>query len=547
VEQLIDDPTKPIVTSALGHAQGGGRDLQVDLGYNDAPAISQGSLPITAEDRASKAYDAMLAAVYDLHVRGVGRAQLAELAEVFLAAKNTKSRPRFVTAHPGIIDALGMSAGYPMASRDPKQPYRHFFAEENLLRGLGEAFAEEPDGVPEVDADRASFDCTLDGATIVVEPIDTVRFSKPPTSTHVARLAATRPRGTRFDDGTRVDCRLLPSAFGVDHGPEQVTGQVRGYTVDGVLRVEDDAKKVHAISPEAYQIDVVGKAPSAAFAAHTLEEVQAEFPGTKDVAGKLRGLLTRTVAKEVTDIEHYTVADYIAVLTDAGFDAFIVGGAVRDVISGKKDPADIDIATTMPAIDAMTGFESRRLADRQGAERMPKARVLPAHGIAQVEHQVETGLDVVSLHSAEHGVQSMDLGTDAANRDFTFNTLFFDPQTERVMDPTGRGLHDLKGNILRWACDTPERNEAAIRAKLRADSYQVGRWLKFKIKGMVPAHPDDARIVAEEFAAHLAAGLTPEERARILDGIGRPLAEVVAKADELGVAVELLRQLSPLG
>ena len=547
VEQLIDDPTKPIVTSALGHAQGGGRDLKVDLGYNDAPAISQGSLPITAEDRASKAYDAMLAAVYDLHVRGVGRAQLAELAEVFLAAKNTKSRPRFVTAHPGIIDALGMSAGYPMASRNPKQPYRHFFAEENLLRGLGEAFAEEPDGVPEVDADRASFDCTLDGATIVVEPIDTVRFSKPPTSTHVARLAATRPRGTRFDDGTRVDCRLLPSAFGVDHGPEQVTGQVRGYTVDGVLRVEDDAKKVHAISPEAYQIDVVGKAPSAAFAAHTLEEVQAEFPGTKDVAGKLRGLLTRTVAKEVTDIEHYTVADYIAVLTDAGFDAFIVGGAVRDVISGKKDPADIDIATTMPAIDAMTGFESRRLADRQGAERMPKARVLPAHGIAQVEHQVETGLDVVSLHSAEHGVQSMDLGTDAANRDFTFNTLFFDPQTERVMDPTGRGLHDLKGNILRWACDTPERNEAAIRAKLRADSYQVGRWLKFKIKGMVPAHPDDARIVAEEFAAHLAAGLTPEERARILDGIGRPLAEVVAKADELGVAVELLRQLSPLG
>ncbi len=547
VEQVIDDPTRPVVTSALGHGQGGGRDLQVDLGFNDAPAIGQGVLPITAEDRTSDAYQQMLAAVYALQVRGVGRAQLAELAEVFLAAKKTKSRPRFVTAHPGIIDALGVCAGYPMATRNPKEPYRHFFAEENLLRGLGAAIEEDPEAVPEVVTDRATFDCTVDGATIVVEPIDTVRFSKPPTSTHVARLAATRDRGARFDNGTQVDCQLLPSAFGVDLGPERVVGRVRGYTVEGDLRVEDDQHKVHEISMQAYHVEITGRAPAAQFAAYTVEEVQAMFPDVKDIAGKLRGLLTRTVAKEVTDIEHHTVADYVQVLTDAGFDAFIVGGAVRDVISGKKDPADIDIATTMPAIDAMSGFESRRLADRQGADQMPKARVLPAHGIAQVEHQVETGLDVVSLHSAEHGVQAMDLGTDAGNRDFTFNALFFDPQSQRVVDPTGCGLTDLKGNILRWTCDTPARDEAAIRAKLRGDSYQVGRWLKFKIKGMIPAHDDDATIVAEEFAAHLAAGLTPEEKARILDGIGRPLAEVVAKAGQLGIDAAQLRQLSPLG
>ena len=50
------------------------------------------------------------------------------------------------------------------------------------------------------------------------------------------------------------------------------------------------------------------------------------------------------------------VVECISMLKTAGYEAYCVGGAVRDMIIGKVEPSDFDVATNCPPDKVMTLF-----------------------------------------------------------------------------------------------------------------------------------------------------------------------------------------------
>ena len=121
----------------------------------------------------------------------------------------------------------------------------------------------------------------------------------------------------------------------------------------------------------------------------------------------------------------------IRVLKSQGYQAFLAGGAVRDLFLGIP-PQDYDIATTATPEEILALF--------------PRAkRVGKAFGttLIVIEHRP---YQVTTLQSAG-GTFTNSLEKDILRRDFTVNALFWDPLEDRLIDIVG-GMKDLKRRIL---------------------------------------------------------------------------------------------------
>lgn len=128
-----------------------------------------------------------------------------------------------------------------------------------------------------------------------------------------------------------------------------------------------------------------------------------------------------------------------------GFEVFLVGGSVRDLLAGS--PAqDIDLATTMP-LDRMLGFVEAMYSTRAVDARRGHLRVggTPASG--------DPFIDVNVFVAADPGSDDATFGTgferDLAYRDFACNALYFDPENEVLVDPSGHGAADCASRTLR--------------------------------------------------------------------------------------------------
>ena len=130
-------------------------------------------------------------------------------------------------------------------------------------------------------------------------------------------------------------------------------------------------------------------------------------------------------------------------LQRAGYLAFVVGGAVRDLLAGMS-PKDFDIATNATPEEVRSVFRRSRIIGRRfqivhvlcGADTVEVA-TFRAHFAREDADQRD-----------EHGRMLSDniFGTqaeDALRRDFTMNALFYDPVKEEVWDYV-HGLKDLK-------------------------------------------------------------------------------------------------------
>src|SRR5690349_3340096 len=143
-----------------------------------------------------------------------------------------------------------------------------------------------------------------------------------------------------------------------------------------------------------------------------------------------------------------------AVLRDAGFSAYVVGGAVRDLLLGIQ-PKDFDIATDARPEEVKPLFRRAIIIGR----RFRLVHVMI--GGETVEVSTFRAADPDTAEKDEHGRVLRDnvFGTqaeDARRRDFTVNALYFDPATEEVADFHG-GLADLKKRLLRVIGEPRER------------------------------------------------------------------------------------------
>ncbi|MFF3813920.1 hypothetical protein ACFYX6_27355 [Streptomyces bacillaris] len=134
----------------------------------------------------------------------------------------------------------------------------------------------------------------------------------------------------------------------------------------------------------------------------------------------------------------------IAEIRDAHHRLWLTGGFARDVIAGSADEVnDLDLTGTVPP-GRFTEL-ARRMRRRNGLEF--RTRVSP-HSLvcsAAPPRGEERLYEYRTLKTDAFGFPACgsDLGNDADCRDFTVNSLYYDPIGHTVADPTGRGLADL--------------------------------------------------------------------------------------------------------
>jgi poly(A) polymerase len=158
-------------------------------------------------------------------------------------------------------------------------------------------------------------------------------------------------------------------------------------------------------------------------------------------------------------------------LQEAGFKAFIVGGAVRDLLLGVK-PKDFDVATNA------TPEQVKRLFRRAFiiGKRFQIVHVM--FGQELIEVTTFRGASAESAPKDEHGrvLRDNTFGEqheDAVRRDFTINAMYYDPATRQVLDYHG-GMADIRNKTLR-IIGVPE-------ARFREDPVRLLRVVRFAAK-----------------------------------------------------------------
>jgi poly(A) polymerase len=145
-------------------------------------------------------------------------------------------------------------------------------------------------------------------------------------------------------------------------------------------------------------------------------------------------------------------------LQQAGFAAFVVGGAVRDLLLG-REPKDFDVATNATPDEVRQHFRRSRIIGR----RFRIVHVICGNETVEVStfRAPQAGEDDDDQHADEHGRLLRDnvwgnMAEDAIRRDFTVNALFYDPTKQEVWDYQN-GLDDVRKKVLRMIGDPATR------------------------------------------------------------------------------------------
>ncbi len=167
-------------------------------------------------------------------------------------------------------------------------------------------------------------------------------------------------------------------------------------------------------------------------------------------------------------------------LKQAGYSAFVVGGAVRDLLLG-REPKDFDVATDALPEQVRQVFRRSRLIGRRfqivhvycGADTIEVTTYRAASPEKDIEAEDDesdnarvTAEDGMLLRDNVFGSQA----EDAERRDFTVNALYYDPETEEIWEWHG-GVEDAKKKVLRIIGDPAQRYREDPVRMLRAARF----------------------------------------------------------------------------
>ena len=187
--------------------------------------------------------------------------------------------------------------------------------------------------------------------------------------------------------------------------------------------------------------------------------------------------------------------DVVRTLQDAGFEAYIVGGAVRDLLLGLR-PKDFDVATNATPEQVKGLFRRafiigkrfrivhvvhgrgrehevievstfRAYLDNSAAEQVSGNERTSKAQLSGMQHAVDASGRV--LRDNVWGPQDQ----DAARRDFTVNAMYYDPETQVVVD-YHKGIEDAQKRVLRMIGDPATR--------YREDPVRIIRAVRFAAK-----------------------------------------------------------------
>jgi poly(A) polymerase len=261
---------------------------------------------------------------------------------------------------------------------------------------------------------------------------------------------------------------------------------------------------------------------------------------------------------EVTAAEHgidptlvdRRATDVVQTLQRAGHQAYIVGGAVRDLLLGLR-PKDFDVATTATPEEVKALFRRafiigrrfrivhvvygrgrehevievstfRAYMDNAAAEQVAGNEKTSKSQLAGMTHAVDSSGRV--LRDNVWGPQN----EDATRRDFTINAMYYDPETQIVVDYHG-GFKDAKKRTLRMIGDAATR--------YREDPVRIIRAVRFAAKLSHLGFTLEPKTAAPLVRSHGLLAEVPQSR----------LFDEMLKLLQTGHSIATIAQLKKLG
>jgi tRNA nucleotidyltransferase (CCA-adding enzyme) len=228
-----------------------------------------------------------------------------------------------------------------------------------------------------------------------------------------------------------------------------------------------------------------------------------------------------------------TVLDIAQRLESAGYEAWCVGGAVRDALLGESH-LDWDLATSATPDDVRKLFGARRtipvgiefgtvgVLDREGA----------MHEVTTFRRDVKTD----GRHAVvEFGVS---LDDDLARRDFTINAIAYSPRHDHLRDPFG-GQRDLIAGIVRAVGDP--------NARMREDRLRALRGIRFAARFGFGIDAETRRAIdaSAPYLGRLSPERVKQELDKTFEQVRRP-SDAVTIWQKSGAFESLIPQLGRL-
>jgi putative nucleotidyltransferase with HDIG domain len=205
-------------------------------------------------------------------------------------------------------------------------------------------------------------------------------------------------------------------------------------------------------------------------------------------------------------------------------ETYVVGGTVRDILTGRREHHDIDFATCgVSGLDA-----ARRIADRFGG------------AFYALDPERDTGRAIVYEEGQRLELdfalaRGANIVDDLTDRDFTVNAMALDVHTGELLDPTG-GLTDLRAGILRAISPAVFRRDPARLLRAPRQAIELKLTIEEQTRNQIAR---DAPLLARTSAERVR-----DEFCRYLALPDGPAS--LSELDSLGLLSQVWPELNPL-
>jgi poly(A) polymerase len=225
-------------------------------------------------------------------------------------------------------------------------------------------------------------------------------------------------------------------------------------------------------------------------------------------------------------------------LQSAGFEANVVGGAVRDLAMG-VDPNDVDITTnaTPDEVDKLFPGKTHDVGKNK------KFGITVVH-LGNEDYEIATYREDMYSDKSDgrrpDEVKFGDRKTDSERRDFTINSLYLNTTNDEIVD-YHNGLEDIKNKIIRFVGDPIKRIEEDKLRVLRAIRFSIRFGFSIDPKSFEAIKQYSNKVNPENGVSQ---ERITEELLKMLK-LGKP-RKMIELLDETGLLKEILPELEDL-
>ncbi|MBD3648934.1 MAG: polynucleotide adenylyltransferase PcnB, partial [Pseudomonadales bacterium] len=189
--------------------------------------------------------------------------------------------------------------------------------------------------------------------------------------------------------------------------------------------------------------------------------------------------MTQAVPRLSYDHISVNALKVVSRLADAGYQAYLVGGCVRDLML-EKFPKDFDVATDAHPEEVHALFRNSRMIGKRfrivhvrfGQEIVEVATFRAQHSASTHEENYSEGGMILS----DNVFGSFE--EDVYRRDFTMNALYYDPESDSLIDLVG-GVADVEARRIRLIGDPENRYREDPVRMLRAIRFRANLGFDF--------------------------------------------------------------------